>query len=111
MRLSELLEAHVVDGEGQAVGKVVDVRLIQDGPVMEGFGAALRVKGFVVGRRGLGTRLGFHRGGLRGPGLLRVLLASARRSYFAWSQVSEWDVEASLIRLAGSPDPSPVPDD
>jgi hypothetical protein len=71
MRLSELLGAEVVDEHGRAVGKVHDVRLEQSGPALEGFGPSLRLEGLIVGRRALGVRFGFGRGGVRGPWLLK----------------------------------------
>ena len=101
MRLSDLLHAGVVDAEGRSMGRVVDVRLVQDGPVLEGFGAALRVEGMVVGRAGLGTRLGYYRGGVQGPRLLRALFLGSERKapYVAWSDVEDWDVEAGRVKL------------
>ena len=45
MRLSDLLGADVVDEAGRHAGRVHDVRLVQDGPLVGSFGAALRVDG------------------------------------------------------------------
>ena len=70
MRIGELLHSTVVDADGKRLGSIDDVRLVQDGPYLEGFGAALRVDGLVVGRGGLAVRLGYHRHGVRGPALL-----------------------------------------
>jgi sporulation protein YlmC with PRC-barrel domain len=58
MRLSDLLGAPVRDGQGRSLGHVKDVRLVQDGPYVEGFGHQLRVAELVVGRGPMGTRLG-----------------------------------------------------
>ena len=40
MRLTDLLGAEVVDRCGQPAGRVRDVRLVQDGPLIGGFGPA-----------------------------------------------------------------------
>lgn len=58
MRLSELLGAEVVDEHGRSAGRVHDVRLEQDGPMIGTFGASLRLAGLIVGRRALAARFG-----------------------------------------------------
>src|SRR5215218_2242776 len=73
MRLSDLLGAEVVDGTGGSAGRVHDVRLVQDGPVVGGFGAALRLDGLLVGRRAVGARLGYDRGKMKGPLPVKLL--------------------------------------
>src|SRR5215204_771038 len=50
MRLTDLLGAEVVDRRGQPAGRVHDVRLVQDGPLIGGSGAGLRLDGLIVGR-------------------------------------------------------------
>jgi hypothetical protein len=55
MRLSELLGAEVTDQRGRSAGKVHDVRPTQDGPVIGGFGARLRLAGLLVGQRAWGS--------------------------------------------------------
>jgi hypothetical protein len=92
-RLSELLRHPVVDADGVAIGEVHDVRLVQDGPPLEGFGAALRLDGLVVGRGGRAVRLGYHRHQMRGPWLLKVVFASLERRarYVPWSVVERFD--------------------
>ena len=97
--ISDLLECEVVDVDGTPVGSVDDVRLVQDGPVLGGFGAALRVEGLVIGSGGLAVRLGYHRHGVQGPALLRKLfVALERRARFAsWDDVSGW--EDGTVRL------------
>jgi hypothetical protein len=59
MRLSDLLDSEVLDADGKTIGHVHDVRMAQDGPIQGTFGAALRVRGLVVGRPALGARLGW----------------------------------------------------
>lgn len=93
MHLSDLLRSEVVDTEGKHYGTVEDVLLVQDGPVLLPFGAALRVEGLIVGTHKVGTRLGYNREGINGPRLLRVLFgALERRAHeVAWEAVIEWD--------------------
>ena len=67
MRLSDLIGSAVTDAQGATLGNVQDVRLVQDGPYVEGFGHALRVEGIVTGKGTMAVRLGFARAGIRGP--------------------------------------------
>jgi hypothetical protein len=99
MRLSDLLHTRVFDADGTDLGSVDDVRMVQDGPMLLPFGNALRVEGLMVGHRSLGTRLGFVRGGVKGPWLLRVIFSTLERRahYVDWEDVSSWDGET--IRL------------
>ena len=101
MRLSELLRAEVVDENGTSLGKVVDVRAVQDGPIQPNFGAALRIDGLVIGRGGLAFRLGFHRLGVRGPWLLKALFGrlEGRSHYAEWDRVLSYD--EGRIRVRG----------
>jgi hypothetical protein len=100
-RMAELLHTKVVDVDGVEVGGVDDVRLVQDGPLLEGFGAALRVEGLVVGRGGLAVRLGFHRHGVTGPALVRKLFVSIERRarYVEWASVESWEDETIRLRV------------
>jgi len=104
MRLSELIGAIVEDERGHAVGEVVDVRMIRDGPMLGTFGAAFRVHGFLVGRRSLGFRLGFGRADVRGPAALEALFSRLARSarYVEWGRVRS--VEPGHLRIAGAAD-------
>jgi hypothetical protein len=106
MRLSELLGTEVRDADGERVGRVHDVRLVQDGPVQGAFGAALRVDGLVVGRggrNGLAVRLGYHRQRVNGPYVLnRLVLAMERGARFVpWSQVDGIDGDVVRLRARG----------
>jgi sporulation protein YlmC with PRC-barrel domain len=74
MRLSELVGRQVVANDGTALGRVVDVRLVQDGPLLDSVRAAFRVEALIVGRRALAVRLGYGRADIQGPWLLKVLL-------------------------------------
>ena len=73
MRLTDLLDAEVVDRSGRTIGRVHDVRLVQDGPPVGAAGASFRIEGLVVGGTGLGARLGYARANVRGPWLLNAL--------------------------------------
>ena len=70
MRLSDLLGADVLDADGTPVGRVTDVRMTQDGPVLGTWGAAFRVTGLVVSPRHTGSYLGYDRRTVRGPWLV-----------------------------------------
>jgi hypothetical protein len=99
--MSELLRSTVTDVDGVVMGCIDDVRLVQDGPLLEGFGAALRVEGLVVGRGGLAVRLGFHRHGVTGPILLRKLFVAIERRarYVDWQSVEYWQGDAVRLRV------------
>ena len=99
MRLSELLHAVVIDADGMELGSVDDVRLVQDGPLLLPFGAALRVEGLVVGHRGVGTRLGFGRRDVTGPWLLRKIFGALARQarYAPWELVETF--QDGVVRL------------
>ena len=109
MRLTDLLGVEVVDQQGRSAGRVHDVRLVQDGPLVAGFGASLRVAGLVVGGRAVGARLGFERRTMQGPWLVKLL--------FGWlyhdGRYVEWDrirsIESDRILISGSVDDLPTP--
>lgn len=93
MRLGELLNSPVVDSHGAAVGAVHDVRLVQDGPLLEGFGAALRIDALIIGTGSVAVRLGYHRHRVKGPLLLSWLFTTLekRARYVPWDKVDHWD--------------------
>jgi hypothetical protein len=100
MQMSEVMGVPVVDAGGTHLGKVTDIRLVQDGPYLEGFGNALRVDAVVVGRGGLASRLGYVRGGVRGPWLLRVLAAvlEGRAFLVPWTEIHRTDAGFTATR-------------
>jgi hypothetical protein len=100
MRLSELLDAPVEDADGVAIGSVRDVRLVEDGPLVDGFGHALRVEGVLVGRRWQGIRLGFERAEVTGPWPLTSLFRrlEGRARFYAWEDVAAWEEGAVRLR-------------
>src|SRR3954447_19304759 len=73
MRISDLMACKVYDHDGHCLGRVRDVRLVMDGP-LRGTNAMLRVDGVIVGGNALAGRLGYLRGGVRGPALLAAPL-------------------------------------
>jgi hypothetical protein len=97
------------DQHGRAVGKVHDVRLEQDGPVLEGLGPSLRLEGLIVGRRALGARFGFGRGGVRRPWLLKLVFGSLGHDgrYVAWDRIQS--IRAQQIRIIGTAGDLPRP--
>jgi sporulation protein YlmC with PRC-barrel domain len=109
MRLSDLLGAEVVDRAGRSAGRVHDVRLVQDGPVVGGFGAGLRVDGLVVGRRAVGARLGYERGRMRGPLPVKLVAGWLHHDgrYVPWERVEA--ITEDRIHISGSADDLPEP--
>ena len=105
MLMSDVMGSTVVDAGGKRLGQVTDVRLVQDGPYIEGFGNALRLDGLVIGRAGIDSRLGYARGGVRGPWLLRRLaFALEGRAWIVpWTDVSPHD-DGFVVR----PGPAPL---
>jgi hypothetical protein len=93
MQISDMLGRAVVDRDGLDVGVVSDVRLVQDGPFIQGFGSALRVDALVVGQGGVGARLGFIRGGVKGPWPLRTLagMLEGRARLVPWDRMTYTD--------------------
>jgi|GraSoiStandDraft_1057264.scaffolds.fasta_scaffold362140_2 sporulation protein YlmC with PRC-barrel domain len=109
MRLSDLLGAEVVDEHGRSGGGVRDVRLVQDGPMVGTFGAALRVDGLIVGGRAIGARFGYQRREMKGPLLVKLLAGWLYRGsrYVRWDRVRA--IEQDRIVISGSVDDLPEP--
>jgi PRC-barrel domain protein len=109
MRLSDLLGCDVFDASGTSLGRVSDVRLVQDGPLLAGITAAFRVDAIVFGRFSLAERLGYLHGGVDRPVVLAWLLRRvARRTHLlAWEAVDEWDEASRRVTLR--PDVTPEP--
>jgi len=106
MRMSDVLACDVFTSDGRSLGRVRDVRLVMDGP-LRGVLAALRVDAVIVGGDALAGRLGYLRGGVRGPaplaGILRRL--EARAATFDAADIAEWDLEGHrLVLAAGAAD-------
>ena len=106
MRLSELLGAELMDQHDQTVGKVHDVRLHR---VDASTDAGYQLAGLIVGRRAMGVRFGFDRGGASGPWLLKLLFGWAGHDgrYVAWDSVAA--IESGRIRISGDAHDLPRP--
>ena len=89
MRATELLGTPVLGPTGQRLGKVLDVRLAQDGPLV-GADCALRIEGLVVGPESGGSHLGYDRAGVRGPAAIAWLArrVTSDNRYLPWEQVA-----------------------
>ena len=109
MRLTELLGAEVVDQAGQSAGHVHDVRLVQDGPLIGGFGASLRLDGLIVGRRAVGARLGSERRRMKGPLPVRLLFGWLHHDgrYVEWERIER--IEPGRILISGAAGDLPTP--
>jgi hypothetical protein len=99
MRIADLLHSQLVDGAGKPIGKIADVWLVQDGPPVGPFGAALRVDRLVAGTYGLGSRVGYERPGVDGPAPIAWFFhrRHAHRAVAAWSDVAS--IETGRVRL------------
>jgi sporulation protein YlmC with PRC-barrel domain len=99
MRLADLIGSSIIDVEGRGMGRVGDVWLIQDGPPIGLFGAALTVDTLVIGRFGLASRAGYEREGVRGPAPIAWFLhrRTAHRPVVRWKDVAA--IEEGRIRL------------
>ena len=95
-RLNALVGARIVLRDGQEAGHVNDVRLA-GGPGLQNY----VVEGLVVGRRTEGSMLGYDRREVRGPWLLRVLVAAANRNagYVPWRAVRRIDWGAGCVEV------------
>ena len=97
MRLSELLGRDVVTVDGEHLGEVHDVLLVQDGPLQTNETAALRLHTLAVGRRSIGIRLGYTQATVRGPWLLRKLLGR-QPTIVPWHNVVSRGADRIVVR-------------
>ena len=99
MRMSDLLGAQILDAEQTTIGRVYDVRLVQDGPPLGPFGAALRAESLLIGATAIGARLGFERNDVRGPWPLRVIFDALHGRILVptWEDIAS--IEEGRIRL------------
>ena len=99
MRVSDVLGAEVLDARGAELGRVYDIRLVQDGPVIGPFGASLRLRSLLIGVTAIGARLGFERSDVRGPWPLRAAFSAlhGRIRPAAWDEIAS--IEEDRIRL------------
>jgi len=99
MRLAHVIGPRIVDADGRDIGRVGDVWLIQNGPPIGVFGAALTVDALVIGRFGLASRAGYEREGVRDPAPIAWYLRrqTAHRQVVRWNEVAA--IEEGRIRL------------
>jgi hypothetical protein len=102
VQIADLLGSPVVDRDGTDLGKVHDARLVQDGPMITGFGNALRVDGLVVGEGAVAVRLGYHRNRIKGPWLLKALAQRVehRTRYVLWKDIEDVGPDRITLRCA-----------
>jgi hypothetical protein len=96
MLLSELLGMQVVSTDGDDLGHVHDVVLVQDGPMGANGRAGLRLHAIAVGRRSFGARLGYAQDTVQGPWLLRRLLRRPPR-LVPWPAVVQRDEHRIVV--------------
>ena len=88
--LSDLLEAAILDEEGEQLGHVHDVRVRRlERATPDGY--RLRILGLVTGRRGLAERIGLDTGRSAG--------ATVDRDFIAWEQVVAVDGEQGTVTV------------
>jgi hypothetical protein len=90
MLISDLLEAQIVDEDGNSLGRVHDVRVRRlERRTPDGY--RLRVVGLVTGRRGIRERLGLDTG--------RTATATVDRDLIAWEDVVAVDAGAGTVTV------------
>jgi hypothetical protein len=99
-RISDVLDCAVVAADGRRLGRVRDVRLVMDGPV-DGALARMRLDAVIVGGSALAGRLGYLRGGVRGPALLAAVMSRLERraATYTADQIGAWDVAHHQLHL------------
>ena len=101
MRAGTLLHTEVVDSAGLVVGRVRDVRLVRDGPILRPSGErAPRVDGLIVGRVGFASGLGYGRTVSRPwplAAIIRWLLRHER--YVRWDDIDQLTSERITLRV------------
>jgi sporulation protein YlmC with PRC-barrel domain len=97
MRLNDLLGRRVLDTDGDVIGGVADVRLVQDGPMLVSMQRALRVDGLIVVENRATRLFGYERH--VGPALLRRLIHARLGEvwYLPWDDIEEITDDAVTI--------------
>jgi hypothetical protein len=101
VRASDLFHYRVRSADGRDLGRVSDARVVQDGPLVAGVQQAFRVDVLVAGRGGLADRLGYIRGGIRGPWLLAAIFRRLERraNVVQVDDIDRWDDAEHVIVL------------
>jgi sporulation protein YlmC with PRC-barrel domain len=97
MRASDLIGLDVIDAAGTALGIVIDLRCVPDGP-LRGAMQAPRVSAVVVSRRHTGSLLGYDRRAQQGPWLIRIIVQFLHRNAIIvpWENVARHDSRITL---------------
>lgn len=100
MRLSDLLTLEAVSEDGQSLGEVHDVRFRSSDDSPQNW----TLDSLIVGPSSFAVRLGYSRGLVHGPWLLRTLFEWLARHgrRIPWSAVT--DVGDSRVTVAGRPE-------
>jgi sporulation protein YlmC with PRC-barrel domain len=99
MILSDLLGSPVVSAEGERLGRVVDARMVLDGPP-DGLLAAARLYGLVVSPHSHSSFAGYERTGVDAPALIaRFLRWRARGSFLVlWTDLASFTDDVIHLR-------------
>jgi hypothetical protein len=108
--MSDLLGSRVLAADGTAHGKVREVCIVQDGPVVAGVQAAMRVDALIVGPRSLGLRLGYATNEVHGPWLLARLFRRSERRVCTvrYAEVERWDSKSRVVHLRATATLHPI---
>jgi hypothetical protein len=112
MRASDLIGLDVVDLGGTRLGRVRDLRVVQDGPLHASGQAGLQLHGLLVGRWAVGTRLGYLSDAVpssdretRGPAAIRWLARRLHHSarYIDWDDIVAIEPTRIVARRSETP--------
>jgi sporulation protein YlmC with PRC-barrel domain len=109
LRVGELLQTTVVTADGERLGRVRDLHIVQDGPLRASGEHGFRVDGLVAGRFALATRLGYvtypgitpdeeTRGPLAVRAIVRWLHRNAR--YIPWEDIADITPSTIIVHTA-----------
>jgi hypothetical protein len=97
MKVSDLIGLDVVDRSGRALGRVLELRCVLDGPP-RGSLATPRIDALITTRRHTGFLLGYDRPQQRGPWLVRAISTRLHRhrKIIPWSAVAGYEGRITL---------------
>ena len=89
LRVGSLFGRPVLDADGRDVGRVHDLRVRRDGPIIPGFGPALRIEGIIIGTGSIASRLGLDRPDITAPWPLHLWAKRAARTarFVPWEHI------------------------